>query len=236
MTRFGKATDAGPRDAAVRDATADASPEGGAANQVVGAALRRSAQGNTTPIFLFGDGWACTDSGLLQQPDRAPMHRAANPSDWVRWRIEGDQVELQSTAGWTSAGKAIAPQATGDTLNLRLTWGDGLDLGSGVVITRRRYIFNGNGSYDECEVITVSGSGATSRSPTKNRGTYTLDGFSLVLQDGKGMVESYAFVWDPDKARAWINRRVYEEEEEEKISLTEYFNNTLNGDPSVCTF
>lgn len=178
------------------------------------------------PIVLFRDGRALLDIEALAQPAALPAHQRANPDDWIRWRRDAGELQLERRGRDGTAWKKLYFQATYPRLpegfrlegRFRALSGTGnLAVGgSDSVVAFREYTFARDG-----RVLRGGGAGAsatagdfsvaTASAAPAQRGHYRIDGLLLTLEWDDGSRETRLVVADPQdpKTAIWLDGTGY---------------------------
>ena len=136
-------------------------------------------------VVLFKDGTGCYDVDVLKLGVNLASQRASKPSDWFKWRRGADgtiqRYDVKS-GSWKSLGAEATypPLARGSSLS-----GTYIHVGVGGSL-----IFGG-------KVVALQFSGATFSVVVGGktlRGTYRIDGYSLMLTDASGRSEAHSIV------------------------------------------
>jgi hypothetical protein len=185
-------------------------------DMVVSVAFTLNKTGEPVPVVLFDGGYATYDASIVtQSPIDAAAHRKANPDSWTQWRRISGQVELKTSSGWQQLsthdeakplpkatplsqlhGRYYSPDPNGNPL-IYITW---------------RYRFNENGTFEYCKVSVVVGTNPDllSRERDMRAGRYHVDGYTLRLDDDKGVSDTHAFFYEgPTSERMWIDGLYY---------------------------
>jgi hypothetical protein len=174
-----------------------------------------------TPIVLFRNGDAVYDIEALKFPGGLAAHRSANPKDWTKWRRGGKKFEVQKEGGWaslpyTSAMDRLPRGFLLDRAYQTVGGGGNLAVGgssSVVVWSNLQFDRSGNFSSGGGAGSSTGGGGAgvvTGGSSGPQPGTYSIDGYTLMLKYASGRVEKRMIVADPsDTGVIWLDGTGY---------------------------
>jgi hypothetical protein len=171
------------------------------------------------PVVLFRDGSALTDVTGLNDP---ATHRRANPEDWVKWRRSGGKIELLKSSGWKAMSfsrtyASLPPGFRLDGLFRRLSGVGNIAVGgSDSVSAVSEYRFWPDGAVVRGGSLGSTASPGESSVVTRSvspdaRGTYRIDGLTLVIRYDDGSSERRILVADPadPKTAIWLDGRGY---------------------------
>ncbi len=170
------------------------------------------------PVLLMRDGSATKAMAALADPAGLEAHRQSNPKDWTTWRRDGDRVQLNKSKGWDDITYKVMYQALPANFRLEgryrsLSGGGNTAVGgTASVAAWRTYQFGRDG-----RVLRGGGAGGsnqaggssvvTSSSSADQRGSYSVEGLTLVIQYDDGSSERRVIVADPKdpKTAIWLD-------------------------------
>ncbi len=153
------------------------------------------------PYLLLNDGtfWKKMDVPPMELD--VQQSRRNDPKSWGQWKMEGSKIAVMDRTKWTTPVMYLARPATAGT-KLEGTYravsgGGNTSLGGDVMVMATTNItFSTDGSFES-----KSGSGATTSrvstsSSSTSRGTYSLDGYTIVLkyQDGRTVRKPFVYM------------------------------------------
>ncbi|MET0388915.1 MAG: hypothetical protein ABW321_23280 [Polyangiales bacterium] len=172
--------------------------------------------GDPVPVVLFEGGYATYDASIVtQSPVDAAAHRKANPDSWTPWRRISGYVELKTSTGWEplvayEEAKPL-PKATAlSKLHERFFSPD--PNGNPLIYLSWRYRFHEDGTFEYCKTSVIVGTDPDllSRDLDMRAGRYHVDGYTLRLDDDKGVSDTHAFFYEgPVSDRMWIDGLYY---------------------------
>jgi hypothetical protein len=173
------------------------------------------------PVVLFRSGDALSNMDGLKFEGGLDAHKAAHPDQWIKWRRNGNTIELSSSQGWKKLPypKTMDRLPRGFTLagtyrNLSGT-GNAAMGGTSSMSAWSDYTFDAAGNFttggglsghDRVETggtrTTTVFSGA---SPTQH-GRYSIDGYTLTLMYADGKTERRMIVAESgDPSVIWLD-------------------------------
>lgn len=179
------------------------------------------------PVVLFKNGEALTEVEGLGFADGIAAHRRANPDEWTQWRRAGGEIQTLKDGAWASLpfnavyakvpeGFALSGryQRTGGTGNVALggthsvtTW-ETYDFWSGGQVVKG----GGAGAYAEGGDWATTAQGVSA----DRRGSYGIDGLTLVMTFEDGSTENAILVTDPQDPKViWLNGRDFSRQKTE---------------------
>jgi hypothetical protein len=174
------------------------------------------------PVVLFRDGTALTDVQGLSFPDGLAAHRAANSSEWTRWRRQGGAYQLLKDGTWTKLAFQQTYAALPADFRLagryrKLSGAGTLAIGgSQSVSVVSEYLFSGDGRVVKSGVVGATGGAgdigtAISQVQPSERGRYRIDGVTLVIRWDDGSEQRRILVTDPTdpKSAIWLDGTGY---------------------------
>ncbi len=177
---------------------------------------------DVVPVVLFGSGDVLLKIEQLSMVDSIDEGRALDPEAWSRWRRQGDDIQVERSAGWenlpfTATYSALPPgfELSGRYLSLSgggsiafggttsvAAWSEYTFLPGGVVV--RGGGAGGSGEFGGTSVVVAS-------LPPSQRGHYEIHGIMLNMQFDDGAAFSYVLVTDPgdEDGAIWLDGVAY---------------------------
>lgn len=155
--------------------------------------------GEVTPVILFKDGWASTDSASLLA-ENPTAYRTERPDSWHNWRRESDKVQLRWGESWKDIAwnNDYAPPLPDD---YRITGRFAKSGGVGNVHTSSTYTFFKDGTFTTGGAVAVSNTDHLSGTstgiysiPEDQRGHYRISLYKLALTFDNGDTELKSIV------------------------------------------
>jgi hypothetical protein len=173
------------------------------------------------PIVLFRNGDAVYEIEALKFPGGLAAHRSANPKDWTKWRRGGKKFEVQKKSGWESLPYATSMdrlprgfllertyKSVGGTGNVAVGGSSSVVVWDNLKFDRSGNFVSSGGAGSTTE--TDGGGVATGGSSAAQQGTYTIDGYTLLLRYASGRIEKRMIVADASDPRViWLDGTDY---------------------------
>lgn len=191
------------------DAAVDAGDSALNEIQAVGFDLSNDAP---VPVLLFKAGYASYNAWQIVAPIDIAYDLVEHPMAWPAWRRTSTGVELQNGNGWAALPYKYECSALPKGTTVSGTFEQRTSTTAGTLAARqwvRRYRFTAEGTFESCEAekTAIVATGSITTKYTQAKGSYEIDGYTLLLKHDDGRLDPRPFFYDPMRpTRLWINR------------------------------